>query len=212
MMRELAPQTKDGGYSRPQYTFTSQIGDASFPVSIELLPGACGSCHADQRRFYRIVCMCYMCVCARHASAESLVLSTPAKLWHAGISSKQLDQAQTHRQHVCSNGASSLFNYTSCIMSISSCMLHPSSCTTRSPRLQAESGRYHVYLGNACPWCHRVMLALVLRGLLPHIGVTHAVDDAERASRGGWVFDTPEPVFCASDLRCAASLRCFVCV
>lgn len=37
MMRELAPQTKDGGYSRPQYTFTSQIGDANFPVSYALL-------------------------------------------------------------------------------------------------------------------------------------------------------------------------------
>lgn len=81
---------------------------------------------------------------------------------------------------------------------------HVRKCITRSLRLQVESGRYHVYLGNACPWCHRVMLALVLRGLLPHIGVTHAVDDAERASRGGWVFDTPEPVFGARDLRCAA--------
>ena len=64
-----------------------------------------------------------------------------------------------------------------------------------------------MYLGNACPWCHRVMLALVLRGLLPHVGVTHAVDDAERASRGGWVFDTPDPVFGARDLRRAAYLR-----
>ena len=88
-------------------------------------------------------------------------------------------------------------------------MLHPSSCATRCPCPQVESGRYHVYLGNACPWCHRVMLALVLRGLLPHVGVTHAVDDAERASRGGWVFDTPEPVFGARDLRCAAHIMWF---
>mmetsp|Transcript_26569 Transcript_26569/g.47276 ORF Transcript_26569/g.47276 Transcript_26569/m.47276 type:complete len:425 (-) Transcript_26569:159-1433(-) len=64
-----------------------------------------------------------------------------------------------------------------------------------------ESGRYAVYLGNACPWCHRVFLAIALRGLGPHVRVIHAVDDAERASRGGWVFDTPEPVFGASDLR-----------
>ena len=69
-----------------------------------------------------------------------------------------------------------------------------------------------MYLGNACPWCHRVMLALVLRGLLPHIGVTHAVDDAERASRGGWVFDAPEPVFGARDLRCASHLEGFISV
>ena len=90
--------------------------------------------------------------------------------------------------------------------------MHITKSSTRSLCLQVESGRYHVYLGNACPWCHRVMLALVLRGLLPHIGVTHAVDDAERASRGGWVFDTPEPVFGARDLRCAAHVMYFDCI
>lgn len=31
--------------------------------------------------------------------------------------------------------------------------------------------------------------------------VTEATDDAERASRGGWVFDSPEPLFGKSDLR-----------
>lgn len=30
--------------------------------------------------------------------------------------------------------------------------------------LQVESGRYHVYVGNACPWCHRVLLVLALTG------------------------------------------------
>ncbi len=65
-----------------------------------------------------------------------------------------------------------------------------------------ESGRYHLYIGNACPWCHRVLLALIVRGLLPHISYTVAADDPERASRGGWVFDTPEPVFGCKDLRC----------
>ncbi len=68
-------------------------------------------------------------------------------------------------------------------------------------RLQVESGRYHLYVGNACPWCQRVLLALILRGLLPHISYSVAADDPERASRGGWVFDTPEPVFGAKDLR-----------
>ncbi|KAK9916212.1 hypothetical protein WJX75_000127 [Coccomyxa subellipsoidea] len=70
-----------------------------------------------------------------------------------------------------------------------------------SPEFPAETGRYHLYVGNACPWCHRVLLALIVRGLLPHISYTMAVDDPERASRGGWVFDQPEPVFNASDLR-----------
>lgn len=67
-----------------------------------------------------------------------------------------------------------------------------------------ESGRYHLYVGNACPWCHRVLMALVLRGLLEHVTFTDCVDDPERASRGGWVFDTPEPIFGANDLRCSS--------
>ena len=35
MVRELAPQTKDGQYSRPQYAFDEVIGTGEFPV------GAC---------------------------------------------------------------------------------------------------------------------------------------------------------------------------
>jgi putative glutathione S-transferase len=46
-----------------------------------------------------------------------------------------------------------------------------------------------------------VLLALILRGLLPGIAVVKAADDPERASRGGWVFDSPDPVFGAADLR-----------
>lgn len=96
MMKELAPQTADGSYSRPAYDFQARIGDSNFPV---------------------------------------------------------------------------------------------------------ESGRYHVYVGNACPWCHRVVLALIARGLTQHISITWATDDPERASRGGWVFNSPEPVFGKNDLR-----------
>lgn len=62
----------------------------------------------------------------------------------------------------------------------------------------------HLYAGNACPWCHRVTLALSLRGLLGvAVATTPLTDDAERASRGGWVFDAaaPDPVFGAADLR-----------
>lgn len=41
-----------------------------------------------------------------------------------------------------------------------------------------ESGRYHIYVGNTCPWCHRAVLAVVLRGLSP--GVTFSyMDDSE---------------------------------
>lgn len=62
-------------------------------------------------------------------------------------------------------------------------------------------GRYFLYLGNPCPWCHRVAMAVALRGLTDIITVVKAVDDPERASRGGWVFDSPEPAFGAKDLR-----------
>ncbi|KAG2434518.1 hypothetical protein HYH02_012185 [Chlamydomonas schloesseri] len=130
MMRELAPQSKDGSYTRPGYAFGGRLGEAQFP---------------------------------------------------------------------------------------------------------AEAGRYHLYLGNACPWCHRVALAAVLRGwfrpstqaqtqqaaagagsgavaaagvggpLLPRaplISFTRLEDDPTRARRGGWVFGAadPDPVFGAADL------------
>ena len=62
-------------------------------------------------------------------------------------------------------------------------------------------GRYVLYLGNACPWCHRVAMTVALRGLSNSITVVQAVDDPEKASRGGWIFPTPEPVFKATDLR-----------
>lgn len=65
----------------------------------------------------------------------------------------------------------------------------------------AEVGRYHVYVGNACPWCHRVLLTLAVRGLADSVTVTQLADDPERASRGGWVMAEPDPVFGAADLR-----------
>jgi putative glutathione S-transferase len=64
-----------------------------------------------------------------------------------------------------------------------------------------DPGRYTLYLGQPCPWCHRVLMTLRLRGLESALRVVRAADDPERASRGGWVFDAPEPVFGANDLR-----------
>ena len=84
-MTELAPQSKDGSYVRPTYSFTGQLGSSSFPL---------------------------------------------------------------------------------------------------------EEGRYHLYVGNACPWCHRLTLAHTLRGLLQkQISYSYAIDDPEKASRGGWAFE-----------------------
>ncbi|KAK9868292.1 hypothetical protein WJX84_005861 [Apatococcus fuscideae] len=70
-----------------------------------------------------------------------------------------------------------------------------------TPEFPEETNRYVLYVGNPCPWCHRVVLTLVLRGLTRHISIVNAVDDPERASRGGWVFNSPEPVFGCNDLR-----------
>jgi glutathionyl-hydroquinone reductase len=52
--------------------------------------------------------------------------------------------------------------------------------------MQEEAGRYAVFVGNACPWCHRVLLALILRGLLPAVRIVPMADDPERASRGAF--------------------------
>ncbi|KAG7339458.1 iron hydrogenase [Nitzschia inconspicua] len=54
-----------------------------------------------------------------------------------------------------------------------------------------ETGRYHVYVGNPCPWCHRVRLVVNILGLEDLMGMTVLLDDPIKASRGGWVFDTP---------------------
>eukprot|EP00878_Enallax_costatus_P043521 GHUV01051535.1.p1 GENE.GHUV01051535.1~~GHUV01051535.1.p1 ORF type:complete len:336 (+),score=90.96 GHUV01051535.1:264-1271(+) len=69
-----------------------------------------------------------------------------------------------------------------------------------SPRFPVAPGRYHVYVGNACPWCHRVLLTLALTGLDRHISVGYLSDIPEQATRGGWVFDRPDPVTGAKDL------------
>jgi len=66
-----------------------------------------------------------------------------------------------------------------------------------------EAGRYHLYGGNACPWCHRAVLALnLLEVTKEEVSVTYLEDDPVRASRGGWVVSSSsfDPLKC-SDLR-----------
>ena len=47
-----------------------------------------------------------------------------------------------------------------------------------SSQFPDEGGRYHLYLGNPCPWCHRAKLAVALKKLkVENIGVTTLVDD-----------------------------------
>eukprot|EP00471_Norrisiella_sphaerica_P003741 CAMPEP_0184490604 /NCGR_PEP_ID=MMETSP0113_2-20130426/18289_1 /TAXON_ID=91329 /ORGANISM="Norrisiella sphaerica, Strain BC52" /LENGTH=420 /DNA_ID=CAMNT_0026874555 /DNA_START=101 /DNA_END=1363 /DNA_ORIENTATION=- len=75
-----------------------------------------------------------------------------------------------------------------------------------SEKYPATPGRYQIYTGNPCPWCHRVLLVKALRGIpndvLPH---TALIDDPTKASRGGWVFgeslEMRDPVFNSYDLR-----------
>lgn len=45
--------------------------------------------------------------------------------------------------------------------------------------------RYKLYLGNPCPWCHRVKAAMALLNLEDCIPVTMLIDNAEKASKGG---------------------------
>jgi putative glutathione S-transferase len=47
--------------------------------------------------------------------------------------------------------------------------------------------KYRLYLGNPCPWCHRVKAAVAVLGLEDDIPVTMLIDDAEKASKGGWI-------------------------
>ncbi len=50
----------------------------------------------------------------------------------------------------------------------------------------AASGRYHLYMSKACPWCHGVDLVLMLKGLRQAIGITW-MDPV--MSEDGWVID-----------------------
>ncbi|GAX78570.1 hypothetical protein CEUSTIGMA_g6010.t1 [Chlamydomonas eustigma] len=77
------------------------------------------------------------------------------------------------------------------------------SFTAKSSEIKNEAGRYHLYLGNACPWCHRVLLAYVLRGFNQGVvSFTQLGSDPTKARRGGWIFtqQDPDPVWGAQDL------------
>ncbi len=63
-----------------------------------------------------------------------------------------------------------------------------------------EAGRYHLYVGLACPWAHRTLIMRALRGLEEAIPVT-AVDPW--MGPDGWFFseNEPDPVLGARFLR-----------
>lgn len=54
---------------------------------------------------------------------------------------------------------------------------------------KAESGRYHLYVSYACPWAHRALIFLKLKGLEPHISVSAVHPDMLTK---GWTFETDD--------------------
>ena len=70
-----------------------------------------------------------------------------------------------------------------------------------SVNILSSNSKYHLYLGNPCPWCHRIYIALALFD--SPISVTNLVDNAEKASKGGWIIDeqlSPDPLCNGIDL------------
>jgi glutathionyl-hydroquinone reductase len=67
--------------------------------------------------------------------------------------------------------------------------------------LSVESPRYRVYVGNPCPWCHRVLLAIHVLQLQNDIEVVSLQDNPRQASRGGWILKTAPDVNGNMDLR-----------
>lgn len=71
------------------------------------------------------------------------------------------------------------------------------SCVTQPYSSLRSDHEYRLYLGNPCPWCHRVFVALALMDM-PNVKVTKLVANAAKASKGGWVLPGP-PDECASE-------------
>ena len=60
-----------------------------------------------------------------------------------------------------------------------------------NPNPLSIDGKYRLYLGNPCPWCHRVKAVVAVLGIRDDIPITMLIDDAEKASKGGWVLPKP---------------------
>lgn len=68
-----------------------------------------------------------------------------------------------------------------------------------------EAGRYHLYIANNCPWCHRTALARAIKGLQAEIsvGVLFYRRDPER----GWQFRPDLDGFEADDVNGITFIR-----
>jgi len=54
-------------------------------------------------------------------------------------------------------------------------------------------GDFRLYLGNPCPWCHRIFATVSILNLSDFIPITKLVDNAEKASKGGWILPSDAP-------------------
>jgi putative glutathione S-transferase len=62
----------------------------------------------------------------------------------------------------------------------------------------AEAGRYHLYVANPCPWCHRTMIFRALKKLEGAVSISF-VDPL--MLEGGWRFAAPDPITGATFLH-----------
>lgn len=69
----------------------------------------------------------------------------------------------------------------------------------------AERGRYHLYVANNCPWCHRVILARVLKGLTDVVSMDVLFYRRDPAT--GWQFRPDEPGCTADSLFGYTTIR-----
>jgi glutathionyl-hydroquinone reductase len=61
----------------------------------------------------------------------------------------------------------------------------------------AEPGRYHLYVAYNCPWAHRTLIWLVLKGLTGAVSVAHSIPGLREQ---GWTFeDNPDFPDCRPD-------------